>query len=100
MLLVPDGDQQGELKERYTRTCYHGEELAGTITNLIAKMNHEGLEWRTPKTDSLLKEISNLIKQLKEDIVPYSKYKNETYKGVDLNTILDTHIQDLYHNIV
>ena len=58
-------------------------------------MNHEGLDWRTPKTDSLLKEISSLIKQLKEQIVPYSKYKDEKYKGIELNSILDTHIENL-----
>ena len=40
-------NQQEELKERYTRTSYHCEELAGTITNLVAKMNHEGLKWKT-----------------------------------------------------
>lgn len=87
--------KEEELKERYTRTAYHCEELAGAVTNLIAKMNHEKLKWRTPKTDSLLKDMSNLIKQLKEEVVPSSKYKNEPYKGIELNTILDTHIENL-----
>jgi hypothetical protein len=91
-------NQHEELKERYTRTSYHCEELAGVITNLIAKMNHERLKWQTPKTESLLKEISSLIKQLQLEIVPYSKYKDEHYKGINLNTILETHIEALNKN--
>ena len=58
-------------------------------------MNHEKLKWKTPKTDSLLKEISDLIKQLKNEIVQYSKYENEPYKGSELKMILDTHIDGL-----
>ena len=91
-------NQHEELKERYTRTCYHCEELAGGITNLIAKMNHEKLNWKTPKTDSLLKDISDLLKKLKVEIVPLSVYEVEHYKGINLNSILDTHIEYLNVN--
>lgn len=88
-------NREEELEDRYTRTAYHCEELTGTITTLIGKMNHEKLDWKTPKSQSLLNEISILIQQLKKDIIPHSRYNNETYKGNNLNSVLDTHISNL-----
>ena len=84
-----------ELEDRYNRTAYHSEELVGSITSFIGRMNHIGLDWKTAKTDSILKDISKNLTQLKNEIVPNSRFKNNDYKGYNLNKILESQIEKL-----
>jgi hypothetical protein len=90
--------REEELEDRYTRTIQQGEELAGAITTLVNKLNHEKLEWRTPKTDHLLREIAILVQHLKDDILPHSKHDTQPYKTVDVRKILDVQINTLKKN--
>lgn len=87
--------RESELEDRYTRTIQQVEELAGQITTLINKLSHEKIDWRTPKTDSLLREIAVLTQQLKDDVLPYSRHNTQPYKGVDIRKVLDTQINTL-----
>lgn len=88
-------NRHDEFQERYTRACYQSEELVGSITSFIGKMNHQKVDWKTVKTDSLLKEISAIMVVLKTDILPYSRYSTKPYKGSELVITLDTHIESL-----
>ncbi len=88
-------DRLDDLKERYTRTTYHVEELAGVITSYTGRMNHIKVNWQTEKSKAILQEIAALIKKMKNEILPFSRYASESYKGYDLNKILDTHISNL-----
>ncbi|NHM07507.1 hypothetical protein G4D82_09770 [Flavobacterium sp. CYK-4] len=88
-------DKPDDLKERYTRTTYHVEELAGIITSYINRMNQFEIKWKTEKSKDLLKEIAFLMTKMQNEILPLSKYSTEKYKGNDLRKVLNTHISNL-----
>lgn len=81
-----------ELADRYDRTVMQVEELAGVITSFIGKMNHEKADWKTLKSKGLIEEIGHLVLRTKNDILPYSRFASQPYKGQDLSRILSTHI--------
>ena len=88
-------NQRIELEDRYTRTAYHVEELAGVVTSFIRKMDQEKMNWKTPKSLSLIEDICNLVIRFKNDILPHSSYTSQPYKGNDLGKVLNTHISNL-----
>lgn len=85
-----------EVEDRYTRCSYHIEELAGHIGVFIGRLNHNNVEWKTKRSCALVNEICNTIEVFRTELLAYSKYASNGYKGdQNLNLVLISHIENL-----
>lgn len=85
-----------EIDERFTRFSYHIEELSGHIGVFIGRLNHQGISWKTNRSTVLVNEIANKVETFNKNLLQYSKYSTEGYKGgQSLGAILSSHVEKL-----
>ena len=81
------------LDDRFTRLSYHIEEVGGQISSFIGRLNHQGVAWGTKRTYALVLEITDQIEYFNNELLQYSKYSTEIYKGGrSLNKVLSDHV--------
>jgi hypothetical protein len=91
-----NAEQKELLKERFTRCSYHVEELAGHMGTYIGRLNHHSVSWKTERSLALVNNISSGIERFEIDLLAYSRYASEPYKGgQDLRNILKNHVAQL-----
>ncbi len=89
-------EKHEEIDERFTRFSYHIEELSGHVGVFIGRLNHNDIEWKTKRSTDLVKEISNKVEAFNQNLLQYSKYSSEGYKGGQaLEAILSSHVEKL-----
>ena len=93
---VEKANQHAAMQDRYTRCAYHIEELAGHLGAYIGRLNHYKVNWKSERSSGLVAEICDRIEQFEQDLLKYSKYATDGYKGgQSLSTILKRHVRGL-----
>jgi len=88
-------DVSEDLKQRYERVAYHSEELAGNITTLMNQAYLQNINWKTNKSKDIIKSVIIIITNVRDKIVPVTKYAAEPYKGGNLVSVLTKHIDKM-----
>lgn len=85
-----------DLEDRYTRCAYHLEEIAGQVNNYIRRLNYRGVGWRSKRSEQLIRELCRVLRVFEADMVVYSKYNIEEYKGgQSFRRVINAHIESL-----
>lgn len=84
------------LGERFTRSSYQIEELAGAVGTFIGRLNHHNVDWRTTHSQSLVEAIKSALDRFEREILVHSRYATAPYKGgQDLRAALQRHVTNL-----
>jgi hypothetical protein len=85
------------LTERFTRSSYQIEELAGTVSTFIGRLEQQGIAWRTNHSVTLLKSLAAGVARFERELMRLSRYDVEGYKGdQSLRAVLERHVTQLH----
>lgn len=89
-------DQPDLLAERFTRSSYHLEELAGHVSTFLGRLDRQGIDWRTEHSLALVNSIATAVERFEEKYLVLSRYESDPYKGDQkLRAVLQRHVARL-----